>query len=191
MSEDLIRRFGLRLLAEEARHRVARVRPHAPITSSTALIAPRPSTSNQLGAHARAGTIAPPIGAGGAVGREGVGGSNEREVRECLRKVAEEAPLPRVVLLREEAEVLRALVVRLAVENPMWGYRRIQGELISLNYRVAASTVWSILKRAGIDPSPQRRGPTWHEFLHAQAHQVLACDFFSVDTITFQRLYVL
>ncbi len=73
----------------------------------------------------------------------------------------------------------------------MWGYRRVHGELVGLNYRVAASTVWSILHKAGIDPSPQRRGPTWREFLHAQAHQVIACDFFTVDTLTLQRLYVL
>jgi putative transposase len=87
--------------------------------------------------------------------------------------------------------MLRALVVRLAVENPTWGYRRIHGELLGLGYRLAPSTVWSILKHRGIDPSPQRRGPTWRAFLHAQAHQVIACDFFTVDTITLQRLYVL
>jgi putative transposase len=60
---------------------------------------------------------------------------------------------------------LRALVVRLAFENPTWGYRRIHGELIGLGYRLAASTVWSILKHAGIEPSPQRNGPSWCEFL--------------------------
>jgi transposase InsO family protein len=81
--------------------------------------------------------------------------------------------------------------VRLAVENPTWGYRRIHGELTTLGYRIAASSVWSILRRAGIDPSPQRRGQTWPEFLRAQATSLLACDFFTVDTLTFQRLYVL
>ncbi len=87
--------------------------------------------------------------------------------------------------------VLRALVLRLAAENPTWGYRRIHGELVGLGCRLAPSTVWSILNAAGVDPSPQRRGPTWREFLHAQAHQVIAWDFFTVDTITLQRLYVL
>jgi transposase InsO family protein len=85
---------------------------------------------------------------------------------------------------------LRALVVRLAGENPMWGYRRIHGELIGLGYELGASTVWAILKHAGIDPSPRRQGPSWPEFLRAQAKQVIACDFFTVDTIGLRRLYV-
>lgn len=86
---------------------------------------------------------------------------------------------------------VRALVVRLAVENPTWGYRRIHGELVGLGHTLAPSTVWSILRRAGIDPTPQRLGPSWGEFLHAQAKHVIACDFFTVDTITLQRLHVL
>jgi putative transposase len=84
---------------------------------------------------------------------------------------------------------LRALVIRLATENPTWGYRRIHGELAGLGYRIGASTVWTILHRAGIDPSPRRAGPSWTEFLRAQAHAILACDLFHLDTITLHRLY--
>jgi putative transposase len=83
------------------------------------------------------------------------------------------------------------LVLRLAVENSSWGYRRIHGELAGLGYRIAASTVWSILKRAGIDPAPRREGPSWRQFLRGQARGILATDFFCVDTLLFQRLYVL
>ena len=86
---------------------------------------------------------------------------------------------------------LRALIIRLAQENPTWGYRRIHGELVGLGARVAPSTVWSILTRAGIDPSRSRQGLSWREFLHAQAKHVIACDFFTVDTIWLRRLYVL
>jgi putative transposase len=89
------------------------------------------------------------------------------------------------------ASELRALITRLAHENPTWGYRRIDGELVGLGARVAPSTVWSILTKAGIDPSPARRGPSWREFLHTQAKHVIASDFFTVDTIWLTRLYVL
>src|SRR5215467_7067945 len=64
---------------------------------------------------------------------------------------------------------IKALVLRLARENPGWGYRRIHGELAGLGVRVAASTVWEILKKAGIDPAPSRSGPTWSRFLRSQA----------------------
>jgi hypothetical protein len=74
---------------------------------------------------------------------------------------------------------IRALVLRLAKENPSWGHRRIQGELAGLGYRVAASTVWSILAKAGVDPAPRRTGPTWTQFLSAQANGILACDSYT------------
>lgn len=85
---------------------------------------------------------------------------------------------------------LRRLVLRLASENPTWGYRRIHGELAGLGYQLAPSTVWSILKQAGLDPAP-RRGPSWRQFLAAQAHGILATDFFCVDTLLLHRLYVM
>src|SRR6266516_2640242 len=86
---------------------------------------------------------------------------------------------------------LRRLILRMAAENPTWGYRRIHGELARLGYKLAPSTVWLLLKRAGIDPAPCRAGLTWRQFLSAQAKGVLACDLFHVDTVLLQRLYVL
>ena|SRR5487761_795153 len=83
------------------------------------------------------------------------------------------------------------LVVRLAKENPLWGYRRIHGEVTKLGLAVAPSTVWEIMHAAGIDPAPRRSGPTWRQFLHAQAAGILAVDFLHVDTVLLRRLYVL
>ena len=83
------------------------------------------------------------------------------------------------------------LVIRLAKENPLWGYRRIHGELTKLGIAVAPSTVWEILRTAGIDPAPRRSGPSWRQFLHAQAAGILAVDFLHVDTVLLNRLYVL
>jgi putative transposase len=84
---------------------------------------------------------------------------------------------------------IREVVLRMAAENPGWGYRRIAGELAGLGRRIAPSTVWAILKKAGIDPAPRRSGPAWGEFLRAQAEGILACDFFHAETIMLTRLY--
>jgi putative transposase len=72
---------------------------------------------------------------------------------------------------------VRTLVLRLARENPSWGYRRLHGELLVLGVKVAASTVWEILKAARIDPAPERASSTWADFLRSQADALLACDF--------------
>ncbi len=83
------------------------------------------------------------------------------------------------------------LVLRLATENPTWGYRRIHGELATLGVRLAPSSVCDILRRHGFEPAPRRSSPTWVEFLRAQATTTMACDFFTVDTVLLRRLYVL
>jgi putative transposase len=85
---------------------------------------------------------------------------------------------------------IRALILRLARENSSWGYRRIHGELAALGIKVAASTVWEILKKHGIPPAPERQSTTWADFLRSQAGALLACDFFETRTLTGTHLYV-
>jgi hypothetical protein len=79
----------------------------------------------------------------------------------------------------------------MAKENPLWGYRRIHGELTKLGIAISPSTIHEILRAAGIDPAPRRTGPTWRHFLHAQAAGILAVDFLHADTVLLKRLYVL
>jgi putative transposase len=86
---------------------------------------------------------------------------------------------------------VRSLVLEMAEDNPSWGYRRIHGELVGLGHKLAPSTVWRIVKDAGIDPAPQRSGQSWRAFLVAQTKSILAADFFHVDTVFLRRLYVL
>ncbi|MFC5001811.1 integrase core domain-containing protein [Dactylosporangium cerinum] len=86
---------------------------------------------------------------------------------------------------------IRQLVLRLARENNGWGYRRIHGELLVLGVKVAASTVWEILREAGIDPAPERTSTNWAGFLRSQAETILAADFFETVTLTGTRMYVL
>jgi putative transposase len=83
------------------------------------------------------------------------------------------------------------LVLRLARENPSWGYRRIHGELVGLGIALAPSTIWAILRRHGIEPAPRRAELSWSQFLRAQASAIVACDFLTVDTVWLRRLYVL
>jgi putative transposase len=86
---------------------------------------------------------------------------------------------------------VRELVLRLARENPGWGYRRIQGELVGLGIRIAPSTVWTILREAGVEPAPRRLDSSWREFLCRQAASIIECDFLTVDTVFLKRFYIL
>ncbi|WP_242624111.1 hypothetical protein [Micromonospora kangleipakensis] len=85
---------------------------------------------------------------------------------------------------------IQTLVLRLARENPSWGYRRIRGELAVLGIKIAPSTIWEILKTNGIQPAPQRDHQTWPTFLRSQAHAIIAADFFETRTLTGAGLYV-
>jgi putative transposase len=86
---------------------------------------------------------------------------------------------------------IKTLVLRLARQNPAWGYRRIDGELAGLGIAIAASTVWEILKAAGVDPAPRRSSVTWASFLRSQAEGIVACDFFTADPLNGTKVYVL
>jgi putative transposase len=89
------------------------------------------------------------------------------------------------------AAAIRKLVIRIAADNPTWGHRRVQGELIKLGHQIAASTVWQILHDARVNPAPRRTGPTWKQFLTVQAGGILAADFVHVDTVLLRRIYAL
>jgi len=89
------------------------------------------------------------------------------------------------------ADEIQALMVRLAVENPRWGYQRIKGELAGLGYQVSASSVRRVLRVNGIDPAPRRASTTWSSFIRQQASGIVACDFFTVDSVWLTRYYVL
>jgi putative transposase len=99
-------------------------------------------------------------------------------------------PLGRVGRPPLSAEI-RELVLRLARENPRWGHRRICRELAKLGLRVSPTNIRRLLAQARLEPAPRRSGPSWREFLRAQATSIIACDFFTVETILLRRFYVL
>jgi transposase len=88
-------------------------------------------------------------------------------------------------------DAVQQLIIRLDTENPRWGYQRLKGELLRLGVHVSATAIRSTLRRHGLDPAPRRTTTTWQTFLREQAAGILACDFFTVDTIWLRRLYVL
>jgi putative transposase len=111
--------------------------------------------------------------------------------RDLLRRRHANASRPKRPGRPRTVRSIRALVLRLVRENPSWGYRRIHGELTTLGIKIAASTVWEILKAEGIDPAPERSSTTWADFLRSQADALLACDFIETVTLTGQRQYIL
>jgi transposase InsO family protein len=110
--------------------------------------------------------------------------------RDLLRRHHAKASRPKRPGRPPTVRSIEALILRLAQENPSWGYRRIHGELAMLAIKIAPSTVWEILRRNGIEPAPQRDRQTWATFLRGQAHAILAADFFETRTLTGARLYV-
>ena len=86
---------------------------------------------------------------------------------------------------------VQQLIIRLARENPTWGYQRIKGELLRLGMKVSATAIRTTLRHHGLDPAPRRAATSWRAFLRRQAAGIVACDFLTVDTIWLRRLYVL
>ena len=93
--------------------------------------------------------------------------------------------------MRASKSRLRELILRLAKENPRWGYKRIQGELQKLGIKMSATAIRKLLARRGLGPAPRRGGTTWRRFLAQQASGMVACDFFTVETVWLKRIYVL
>jgi transposase InsO family protein len=110
--------------------------------------------------------------------------------RDLLRRHHAKASRPKQPGRPPTHRSIQTLILRLARENPSWGYRRIHGELAMLAIKVAPSTVWEILNANGIDPVPQRNRQTWAAFLRSQAHAILAADFLETRTLTGARLYI-
>ncbi|MFG2524917.1 integrase core domain-containing protein [Streptomyces sp. NPDC048527] len=111
--------------------------------------------------------------------------------RDLLRRRHAKASRPKRPGRPRTVRSVRVLVLRLAGENPNWGYRRIHGELAALGIKVAAATVWNILREHGIDPAPERDHTTWANFLSSQAQAIVAADFFETKTLTGATFYVL